>query len=71
MLKSLMLAISVSLMAVACGGAPAEETKTADDAKKAEPAADAPKDGAATPAADPAKPAADAPKPADATVAPK
>lgn len=52
MLKHLFLVISVSLLAVACGGG-AEEAKSADDAKKDAPAADAPKTDA---------PPADAPK---------
>lgn len=53
MLKHLFVVISVSLLAVACGGG-AEGAKSADDAAKTDaPAADAPKADA---------PAADAPK---------
>jgi len=64
MLKHLILAISVSLLAIACGG-PAEEPKTPADA----PATDKPADTAA-PADKPADaPAADA-KPADPAAAP-
>lgn len=52
MLKHLFVVISVSLLAVACGGG-AEEAKTPADAPKEGAAAEAPKEGA---------PAADAPK---------
>jgi hypothetical protein len=71
MLKHLVLALSVSLFAVACGGGQ-EEAKTPDaagDAKPADPAAPA---GDAAKPADPAAPAGDAAKPADpAAPAPK
>ena len=71
MLKNVLIALSISLFAVACGGG-AEEAKSADEAKKDAPAADAkPADGApagdakpaegAAPAGD-AKPAEGAPK---------
>jgi hypothetical protein len=73
MLKNIMLAISISLLAVACGGGAAEEAKTADDAaKKDMPAADAkPAEGDAAKPAEGAAPAGDAAKPADAAAAPK
>jgi hypothetical protein len=72
MLKNIILACSISLLAVACGGG-AEEAKGADDMKKDAPAGDAakPADGAAAPAGDAAKPADPAAKPADAAAAPK
>ncbi len=71
MLKNILIALSISLFAVACGGGAAEEAKSPDDAAKM-PAADAPKEGdAAKPAeGDAAKPA-DPAKPADAAAAPK
>jgi hypothetical protein len=73
MLKNTIIALSISLFAVACGGGAAEEAKTADDAaKKDAPAADAPKEGdAAKPVDGAAAPAGDAAKPADAAAAPK
>ncbi|MDC0748339.1 hypothetical protein [Polyangium mundeleinium] len=63
MIKHIILALSVSLLAVACGGAPAEEAKSPEgapaDAKPAEgaPADAKPADGAA-PAGDQAAPPA-------------
>ena len=72
MLKNTIIALSISLFAVACGGGAAEEAKSPDDAKKDAPAADAPKEGdAAKPADGAAAPAADPAKPADAAAAPK
>ncbi len=59
MLKNVLIALSISLFAVACGGGATEEAKSADEAKKDAPAADAkPAEGA--PAGD-AKPAEGAP----------
>lgn len=73
MLKTLLLAISVSLMAVACGGGAQEEAKTPADAPAgdAKPADGAPAGDAAKPADGAAAPAGDAAKPADAAAAPK
>lgn len=72
MLKHIILALSVSLMAVGCGGGAAEEAKTADDAKKEMPADAKPAEGdAAKPADGAAAPAGDAAKPADGAAAPK
>ena len=68
MLKPLLLAISVSLFAVACGGGQ-EEAKTPADGAGDAKAADAAKpegDAAKPTEGDAAKPAGDAPKPADA-----
>ena len=72
MLKNLLLAISISLVAVACGGGATEEAKTGDDAAKKDAPADAtkpaegdaakPVEGAAPPAGDAAKPVEGAPK---------
>ena len=66
MIKHIILALSVSLLAVACGGAPAEEAKSpeapAGDAKPADAPADAKPadapagDQAAPPAGDQAAP---------------
>ena len=72
MLKNIILAVSISLLAVACGGGATEEAKSADDMKKDAPAADAAKPAdPAAPAGDAAKPADPAAKPADAAAAPK
>lgn len=63
MLKHLILAISVSLLAIACG-APAEEPKTPADAPATDkPAADPAAAPTDKPADAPAAPAADAPAP--------
>jgi|GEM_PF-3102833 hypothetical protein len=66
MLKTVFFAISVSLLAVACGGGQADPA-TADDAAKKDAPADAPKTDEAKPAEPPDTAApADAAKPAEA-----